>query len=149
MKGNKSVVIWLFSGCFLIFLMVIVGGITRLTDSGLSMSTWSLIGGAPPLNFQEWVLAFDIYKQTPEGKINPHYTLADFKYIFFWEYLHRMIGRLLGLIFIIPFVYFLIKKKLSKKMIIKCCILLFMGASQGLIGWWMVQSGLIDMQRNQ
>ena len=144
MKDNKSVIIWLFSGCFLIFVMVIVGGITRLTDSGLSMSTWSLIGGAPPLNFQEWALAFDIYKQTPEGKINPHYTLADFKYIFFWEYLHRMIGRLLGLIFIIPFVYFLIKKKLSKKMIIKCCILLVMGASQGLIGWWMVQSGLID-----
>ena len=144
MKDNKSVIIWLFSGCFLIFVMVIVGGITRLTDSGLSMSTWSLIGGAPPLNFQEWALAFDIYKQTPEGKINPHYTLADFKYIFFWEYLHRMIGRLLGLIFIIPFVYFLIKKKLSKNMIIKCCILLVMGASQGLIGWWMVQSGLID-----
>lgn len=144
MKDNKSVVIWLLSGCFLIFIMVLIGGITRLTDSGLSMSTWSLIGGAPPLNFQEWVVAFDIYKQTPEGKINSHYTLADFKYIFFWEYLHRMLGRLLGLVFIIPFGYFLIKKKLSKKMIIKCCILLFMGASQGLIGWWMVQSGLID-----
>ena len=108
MKDNKSVVIWLLSGCFLIFIMVLIGGITRLTDSGLSMSTWSLIGGAPPLNFQEWVVAFDTYKQTPEGKINSHYTLADFKYIFFWEYLHRMLGRLLGLVFIIPFGYFLI-----------------------------------------
>lgn len=144
MKDNRSVIIWLLSGCFLIFSMVVIGGITRLTDSGLSMSTWSLLGGAPPLNLEEWIIAFDIYKQTPEGKINSYYSLSDFKYIFFWEYLHRMMGRLLGLVFIIPFVYFLIKKRLSKKIIIQCCVLLVMGASQGLIGWWMVKSGLVD-----
>lgn len=144
MKENKSVIIWLFSGCFLIFTMVVIGGITRLTDSGLSMSTWKLIGGLPPLNAEEWSAAFDIYKVTPEGKMNSHYILEDFKFIFFWEYLHRMLGRFLGLIFIIPFGYFLIKKKLSKNLIVKCCILLFMGASQGLIGWWMVKSGLVN-----
>ena len=144
MNRNKSVIIWLFSGCFLIFTMVVIGGITRLTDSGLSMSTWKLIGGAPPLNLEEWITAFDIYKETPEGKMNSHYVLGDFKYIFFWEYLHRMIGRLLGIVFLIPFCFFLIKKKLSRKLIIQSCILLIMGASQGLIGWWMVKSGLVD-----
>ena len=144
MKENKSVIIWLFSGCFLIFIMVLIGGITRLTDSGLSMSTWRLIGGAPPLNLQEWITAFEIYKATPQGKMNTHYLLNDFKSIFFWEYLHRMIGRLLGLFFLIPFCFFLIKKKLSKKLIVQSCILLMMGASQGIIGWWMVKSGLVD-----
>ena len=144
MKGNKSVIIWLLSGCFLIFLMVVIGGITRLTDSGLSMSTWKLLGGAPPLNLVEWNAAFDIYKATPEGKMNAHYVLSDFKYIFFWEYLHRMMGRLLGIVFIIPFTFFLIKKKLSKKLIKQSCMLLILGASQGLIGWWMVKSGLVD-----
>jgi len=144
MKENKSVIIWLFSGCFLIFIMVVIGGVTRLTDSGLSMSTWKLIGGAPPLNLNEWIAAFDIYKATPEGKMNTHYVLDDFKFIFFWEYAHRMMGRLLGVVFIIPFGYFLIKKKLSKKLIKQSCMLLILGASQGLIGWWMVKSGLVD-----
>ncbi len=144
MKKNKAVIIWLLSGCFLIFIMVVIGGITRLTDSGLSMSTWKLLGGAPPLNINEWMMAFETYKATPEGKMNAHYILDDFKFIFFWEYLHRMMGRLLGVVFIIPFVFFLIKKKLSKKLIMQSCILLIMGASQGLIGWWMVKSGLVD-----
>jgi len=124
--------------------MVLIGGITRLTDSGLSMTTWKLLGGAPPLNLTEWIAAFDLYKASPEGKMNTHYVLDDFKSIFFWEYLHRMIGRLLGVVFLIPFVYFLIKKRLSKKLIIQSCILLIMGSSQGLIGWWMVKSGLIN-----
>tara|TARA_B100001142_G_scaffold329900_1_gene394990 strand:- start:10606 stop:11523 length:918 start_codon:yes stop_codon:yes gene_type:complete len=124
--------------------MVLIGGITRLTDSGLSMSTWKLIGGAPPLNIEEWTAAFEIYKKTPEGKVNSHYILDDFKSIFFWEYLHRMMGRLLGVVFLIPFIYFLIKKQLSRKLILQSIILLSMGLSQGLIGWWMVQSGLID-----
>ena len=144
MQKNKSVIIWLLSGCFLIFIMVLIGGITRLTDSGLSMTTWKLLGGAPPLNLNEWQTAFDLYKDSPEGKMNAHYVLDDFKFIFFWEYLHRMMGRLLGVVFLIPFIYFLIKKKLSKKLILQSCILLLMGGSQGLIGWWMVKSGLID-----
>ena len=145
MKENKPIILWMISGCLLILIMVIIGGITRLTDSGLSMSTWKLIGGTiPPLNLEEWIVAFDIYQATPEGKMNSHYVLDDFKYIFFWEYLHRMMGRLLGIVFLIPFLYFLIKKKLSRKLIIQSCILLIMGASQGVIGWWMVKSGLVD-----
>ncbi|MBT7619654.1 MAG: COX15/CtaA family protein, partial [Flavobacteriales bacterium] len=125
--------------------MVIIGGITRLTDSGLSMSTWKLIGGTiPPLNPEEWIAAFNVYQATPEGEMNSHYVLDDFKYIFFWEYFHRMIGRLLGVVFIIPFIYFLVKKKLSRKLIYQSLILFIMGAMQGGIGWWMVKSGLFD-----
>ena len=146
MKDNKPIIIWLLSGCSLIFLMVVIGGITRLTHSGLSMSTWSLIGGTiPPLNTSEWIDAFNIYKTTPEFlKINSHFTLSNFKSIFFWEYLHRMIGRFLGLVFVIPFIYFLIKKKLSKKLTKQSIILFALGGLQGGIGWWMVKSGLVN-----
>jgi len=146
MNKNKSIVIWLLSGCVLIFIMVVIGGITRLTDSGLSMVKWNLFMGAiPPLNETEWKETFNLYKEYPEyQKLNFNCTLSEFKYIFFWEYLHRMIGRLLGLVFIIPFVYFLIKKRLNKKLIVQTSILLLMGATQGAIGWWMVKSGLVN-----
>tara|TARA_B100001094_G_C18154705_1_gene785715 strand:+ start:808 stop:1815 length:1008 start_codon:yes stop_codon:yes gene_type:complete len=144
MKTKRPIILWLISGCVLIFIMVIIGGITRLTNSGLSMSTWQLIGGTiPPLNPEEWIAAFNVYQATPEGKMNSHYVLDDFKYIFFWEYLHRMMGRLLGLVFIIPFIYFLIKKKLNRKLIYQSLILFSMGAMQAGIGWWMVKSGLV------
>ena len=146
MKKNKAIVTWLLSGCSLIFIMVLVGGITRLTNSGLSMVNWSLFMGAiPPLNDIQWEEIFELYKQSPEfKKINYDYTLSDFKYIFFWEYLHRMIGRLLGLVFIIPFFYFLFKKMLSKKLLFQSLLLFCLGALQGAIGWWMVKSGLVD-----
>ncbi|MGY8988627.1 MAG: COX15/CtaA family protein [Flavobacteriales bacterium] len=147
MKESRTIILWLISGCLLIFIMVIIGGITRLTDSGLSMSTWKLIGGTiPPLNPEEWIAAFNVYQATPEGKTNSHYVLDDFKYIFFWEYLHRMMGRLLGLVFIIPFIYFLVKKKLTRKVIYQSLVLFIMGAMQGGIGWWMVKSGLVDRE---
>lgn len=146
MKENKAVILWLISGCLLILLMVIIGGVTRLTHSGLSMVNWSLFMGAiPPLNEIQWQETFELYKQSPEfKKINFSYTLSDFKYIFFWEYLHRLMGRVLGLVFIIPFIYFLIKKKLSKKLILQSTVLFCLGALQGAIGWWMVKSGLIE-----
>ena len=146
MKKNKPIIIWLLSGCFLIFIMVVIGGITRLTDSGLSMVNWNLfMGTIPPLNKLEWETTFNLYKQYPEyKKINFNITLEEFKSIFFWEYLHRMIGRLLGLVFIIPFIFFLIKKKLNKKLIIQSMILFFLGALQAFIGWWMVKSGLVN-----
>ena len=145
MNKNKSIIIWLLTGCTLIFIMVVVGGITRLTDSGLSMVKWNLFMGAiPPLNEIEWEETFKLYKAYPEyQKVNFNCTLSEFKYIFFWEYLHRMIGRLLGIVFIIPFIYFLIKKRLNKKLIVQTSILLLMGAMQGAIGWWMVKSGLV------
>jgi cytochrome c oxidase assembly protein subunit 15 len=146
MKDNNKVIYWLLTGCLLIFIMVVVGGITRLTHSGLSISNYKLISGTiPPMNEVEWQEAFDLYKQYPEyQKINQHFTLEDFKDIYFWEWLHRLIGRLLGVIFIIPFLYFLLKKQLSRSTIKKSIILLCLGGFQGFIGWYMVKSGLVD-----
>jgi heme a synthase len=149
MKKNKPVIIWLFTGCFLIFIMVLVGGITRLTDSGLSMTDWKLITEViPPLNQEQWEAAFEEYKQFPEyQKINSQYdfTLDDYKFIYFWEWFHRLLGRLLGVVFIIPFIYFWVKKKLDKETLKNCFILLFLGGFQGFLGWYMVKSGLVDM----
>lgn len=145
-KDNKKVIYWLLTGCFLIFVMVVVGGITRLTHSGLSISNYKLISGTlPPMNEAEWQEAFDLYKQYPEyQKLNTHFTLEDFKDIYFWEWLHRFIGRMIGLVFLIPFLYFLITKQLSKPTIKKAIILLGLGAFQGFLGWYMVKSGLVD-----
>lgn len=148
MKTNKSVIYWLLSGCILLFIMVTVGGITRLTNSGLSMTDWHLVTDTfPPLTEEKWQAAFDEYKKFPEyQKINIHndFQLSDYKFIYFWEWFHRFIGRIIGLVFIIPFIYFLIKKKLYSETIKKCIILLGMGAFQGFLGWFMVKSGLID-----
>lgn len=149
MKTNKSVIYWLLSGCVLLFIMVTVGGITRLTNSGLSMTDWHLINDTfPPTSEEKWVEAFEEYKKFPEyQKVNQYkdFQLADYKFIFFWEWFHRLIGRIIGVVFIIPFVYFLIKKQLDKATIKKCFILLGMGAFQGFLGWFMVASGLKDM----
>lgn len=143
---HKSVVRWLFTGCFLIFIMVVIGGVTRLTHSGLSMVDWNLfMGSIPPIGEEEWAETFNKYKQFPEyQQVNFHFSLDEFKSIFFWEYLHRLIGRVLGIVFIVPFLWFLFKKKLSSKTIKQCSLLLFMGAFQGFLGWWMVKSGLVD-----
>ena len=147
MKDNKKVVYWLFTGCFLIFIMVVVGGITRLTNSGLSISDYKLITGTiPPMNEQEWTEAFELYKQYPEyKKLHYHFTLEDFKGIYFWEWLHRLIGRLIGVVFIIPFLYFLFTKQLTRPTIYKSLLLLFLGGFQGFLGWYMVKSGLVDI----
>lgn len=148
MKTNKPVIIWLLSGCVLLFIMVMVGGITRLTNSGLSMTDWHLVTDTfPPTSDQAWNEAFEEYKKFPEyQKINIHkdFTMDDYKFIYFWEWFHRFIGRIIGIVFIIPFIYFLIKKKLDSETIKKCIILLFMGGFQGFLGWFMVKSGLID-----
>ena len=148
MNQNKSVIYWLLSGCVLLFIMVTVGGITRLTNSGLSMTDWHLVTDTfPPLTDEKWQAAFEEYKKFPEyQKINIHndFQLSDYKFIYFWEWFHRFIGRIIGLVFIVPFVYFLIKKKLNSETIKKCIILLGMGAFQGFLGWFMVKSGLID-----
>lgn len=145
-KDNKWVIGWLLTGCIMIFIMVIIGGITRLTHSGLSISDYKLITGTlPPMNETEWQEAFDLYKQYPEyQKLNTHFGLEDFKDIYFWEWLHRVIGRLIGIVFIIPFIYFLITKQLTKSTIKKSVILLLLGGFQGFLGWYMVKSGLVD-----
>ena len=147
-KENNYVIIWLLSGCLLLFIMVVVGGITRLTNSGLSMTDWHLVTDTfPPLTEKKWSQAFAEYKKFPEyQKINVHndFTLSDYKFIYFWEWFHRLIGRIIGLAFIVPFVYFLFKKRLSPETIKKCIVLLLMGGFQGFLGWFMVRSGLID-----
>lgn len=146
MKDNRKVVYWLLTGCFLVFLMVVVGGITRLTNSGLSMSEYKLVTDViPPMNQQEWEEAFDLYKQFPEyQKLHFHFELEDFKYIYFWEWFHRLLGRFIGVVFIIPFLYFLFTKQLSRPTIRKSLVLFGLGALQGFLGWWMVKSGLVD-----
>ncbi|HKR03676.1 MAG TPA: COX15/CtaA family protein [Bacteroidia bacterium] len=143
---NHNIVLWLFSGCFLIFTMVIVGGITRLTGSGLSITEWKLVRGTvPPLNEQQWNEEFDNYKQIPQYReMNYDYTLNDFKKIYFWEYIHRLIGRLIGIVFLIPFLYFWFTKQLSKPLFNKLLFLFFLGGLQGFLGWYMVKSGLVN-----
>jgi cytochrome c oxidase assembly protein subunit 15 len=147
-KENRLVIIWLLSGCLLIFIMVVVGGITRLTNSGLSMTDWHLVTDTfPPLTEAKWQEAFEEYKKFPEYlKINIHndFTIEDYKFIYFWEWFHRSIGRAIGLVFLLPFIYFLIRKKLDNSTIRKSVVLLGLGSLQGFFGWFMVRSGLID-----
>lgn len=144
---NKPIVIWLLSGCFLITLMVILGGITRLTHSGLSIVNWTLHGSLPPTTHAAWEHLFNLYKQHPEYKdinVFKGFTLADFKSIFWWEYIHRMLGRFIGIVFIVPFLFFLFTKRIGKVLMPKLLLLFLLGGLQGLIGWYMVYSGLIN-----
>ena len=140
------IVVWLLTGCLLIFLMVIIGGITRLTGSGLSITEWNVVMGTiPPINHQDWQIAFEKYQQSPQfQKVNFDMKLEDFKSIFLWEYIHRLLGRLIGLVFLIPFLYFLITKKLEKSLIRKLLLLFALGGLQGFLGWFMVKSGLVN-----
>lgn len=149
MTKNKSIIYWLLTGCILVFIMVVVGGITRLTGSGLSMTDWHLVTDTfPPMSETAWQHAFEEYKKFPEyQRINSHFTIDDYKFIYFWEWFHRFIARILGVVFIVPFLYFLLKNKLDKNTLTKCLFLLFMGAFQGFLGWFMVKSGLVDFNR--
>jgi cytochrome c oxidase assembly protein subunit 15 len=130
----------------MIFVQIILGGITRLTGSGLSITEWNLIMGVlPPLNEAQWLNAFHKYQQIPQFKVlNSHFSLSDFKGIFFWEYFHRLWARAIGVVFLIPFLYFIIKKRITKKLWVYLSIAFVLGAVQGLIGWIMVKSGLSD-----
>ena len=141
---NFQISLWLVSLMSIILLMIIVGGLTRLTESGLSMVDWRLfMGTIPPLSHGDWLKVFEDYKQYPEYQIkNMNMTLSEFKYIFWWEYGHRVLGRLIGIIFIIPFIYFALKKYFSNEELYSYSFLLFLGGAQGIIGWWMVKSGL-------
>ena len=144
---KRIVTYWLYLGLILVGIMIIIGGITRLTHSGLSMVEWKLIGGTiPPLNENQWQETFTKYQQFPEyKKINTGMSLSEFKAIFFWEYLHRLFGRLIGLIFIIPFLIFWTKKWLSTIQKKQLIVLLGLGALQGFLGWFMVKSGLVNI----
>ena len=143
---SNAIANWLLVGVGMIVVQVLLGGITRLTGSGLSITEWKpLLGAIPPLNEQDWLKAFEQYKEIGQYKhINFEFTLSDFKFIYFWEWFHREWARLIALVFIIPFVWFLVKKKFRKEMINPMIILFLLGAMQGLIGWIMVKSGLND-----
>lgn len=144
-RKQKSVVIWLISGMLMILIMIIIGGITRLTHSGLSMVDWKpLMGILPPLNEAQWIESFEKYQQFPEFKeVNYLMTLADYKSIFFWEYIHRLWGRLMGLAFLIPFIIFQAKGYFKSKGLLKQILFIFIGgASVAGLGWFMVLSGL-------
>ncbi len=143
---NKSIAIWLFVCVFVVFLMVVIGGLTRLTESGLSIVEWKPIHGTiPPLNETEWLEEFNSYKASPEYiKKNYGMSMEEFKFIFWWEYVHRLMGRILGLVFIIPFIYFAFKKQFSFKKGLTLISIFALGGLQGLVGWWMVKSGLVD-----
>lgn len=142
----RAIARWLLFVALMVFLMVVIGGITRLTESGLSMVRWEPISGAiPPMNEGEWHREFDAYKATPEyQKINRGMSLDEFKAIFFWEYLHRLTGRLIGMVFALPFLWFAWKRAIPKGYGPRLTALLALGGLQGAIGWWMVASGLVD-----
>jgi cytochrome c oxidase assembly protein subunit 15 len=148
-RSSKPVAIWLLVGVFMIIIQVLLGGITRLTGSGLSITEWKPIMGAlPPMNDQDWNIAFEKYKQIAQFKyLNAHFTLSDFKSIFFWEWFHRLWARLIGVVFIIPFIIFIIRKRFRRDMIRPLLVLFLLGGLQGLVGWIMVQSGLEDDEK--
>jgi cytochrome c oxidase assembly protein subunit 15 len=143
---RRPVAAWLFACCGLIFLMVVVGGITRLTLSGLSITEWKpVVGVIPPLSAAEWAAEFAKYRQIPEYEaVHSSMTLAEFKGIFYWEYAHRLLGRLIGVAFAVPLVWFLLRRRLPRRLAPRLVGILLLGFAQGALGWYMVKSGLAD-----
>ena len=138
--------VWLLICCLLVYLMVVLGGATRLTGSGLSMVRWEPVSGIlPPLGTEAWELEFESYKSSPEyQKKNIGMDLKGFKSIYWFEYSHRLLGRTVGLVFLLPFLYFLARRRLERRMIPKMLLMFLLGGFQGLLGWYMVKSGLVD-----
>ena len=145
-KVNQLFLYWLIASLILVYLIIIIGGLTRLTNSGLSIIEWELIKGIiPPLNEEKWLYYFDKYKTIPQYKIlNYDMSLKEFKFIFYWEYIHRILARIIGLFFLLPIIYFYFSKKIPKKNLNICFIILLLIIFQGIIGWFMVKSGLIN-----
>lgn len=141
---SRPVAIWLFAVAALVLAMIVVGGATRLTDSGLSITEWKPVTGAvPPLSEQDWQAEFALYQQIPQYKlVNRGMTLDQFKSIYWWEWGHRLLGRLVGAAYAAPLVFFLIRQQIPRRLIWRCGALLVLGGLQGLVGWWMVASGL-------
>ncbi len=141
---NNQLSIWLITMFFIISVMIIVGGLTRLTDSGLSITKWQLFSGLiPPLNPEDWIMYFNLYKQIPEFKLqNFNMTISEFKIIFWWEWAHRFLGRLIGICFLLPLIYFSFKIKFLK--LLNFYFIFFLICFQGFLGWYMVSSGLVD-----
>jgi cytochrome c oxidase assembly protein subunit 15 len=144
-KYSRNIARWLFVGVIMLMVQILLGGITRLTESGLSITEWNPITGVlPPLNNSQWLSEFDKYKHTDQFRyIHADFSLADFKFIFFWEWFHRLWARLMGMVFLIGFFYFLLRKQFKPDMVIPLIILFLLGIMQGAIGWLMVKSGLV------
>lgn len=147
--SEKQVGIWLLVCAAMVALMVIVGGVTRLTHSGLSIVEWKpLVGTIPPLSDADWTALFDKYKQTPEYRlVNIGMTLEGFQHIFWWEYSHRLLGRVIGLVFLCPLLYFVYKKAITKRVAPHLYGMFVLGGLQGAMGWYMVASGLVAEPR--
>ncbi|WP_291992659.1 COX15/CtaA family protein [Candidatus Accumulibacter sp. ACC003] len=147
--ARRQIALWLLICSAMVFSILVVGGVTRLTHSGLSIVEWKpLIGVVPPLNQSEWDETFDKYKQTPEyQKVNHQMSLDEFKGIFFWEYWHRVLGRLIGVVFLLPFLYFCWRRKVERALVPKLLGIFLLGGMQGAMGWYMVKSGLVDDPR--
>jgi heme a synthase len=143
-KNNQIISRWLYLGVAMIIIQVLLGGVTRLTGSGLSITEWKpILGALPPMNDTDWNIAFDKYKQIGQfAYLNSDFTLADFKFIFFWEWLHRNWARVIGIVFFLPFLWFIYKRMIHRDMIPQFIIIFCIGALQGLVGWIMVASGL-------
>lgn len=146
---KKYIAIWLLICCALVFAMVVVGGVTRLTHSGLSIVEWQpIVGAIPPLSQSDWAETFGKYQQTPQyQQVNHGMSLDEFKGIFWWEYFHRLLGRLIGLVFFIPFLYFIARKAIDRPLGLRLAGIFLLGGLQGAMGWYMVKSGLVDDPR--
>jgi heme a synthase len=149
MHAKKAIAAWLLACCALVFAMVVVGGITRLTHSGLSIVEWQpFVGAVPPLDDSAWQEAFRQYQQTPEFRVvNPAMDLAGFKRIFWWEYAHRLLGRVVGAAFLLPFLWFAARGRIPRELTWRLGAIFALGALEGAMGWYMVKSGLVDDPR--
>ena len=143
---NPYIYLWLITITAMVLGIIVIGGLTRLTDSGLSMTDWRpILGVIPPLNNDDWKAVFDMYKLSPEFKIvNKNMNLEEFKYIFWWEWFHRVFARLIGVVFIIPLIFFIIKKQLNSILYKRLTVVFLFGLFQAFVGWWMVKSGLSE-----
>lgn len=147
--ARRQIAVWLFICGAVVFSILVVGGVTRLTHSGLSIVEWQpIVGIVPPLNQTEWEETFEKYKATPEyQKVHHWMSLEDFKGIFFWEYFHRVLGRTVGIVFFVPFLYFWLRRKIEPSLLPKLLGIFVLGGLQGAMGWYMVKSGLVDNPR--
>ena len=145
-RHRKWVIAWLFAGMVMVFVQILLGGVTRLTGSGLSITRWDIVTGViPPLSADDWHATFDLYKATPQyQQINEGMSLSQFKMIFFWEYIHRLWARLMGLMFLVPFVFFLLGKSLKKETLRRLAVVIILAGLAAIFGWIMVASGLIN-----
>lgn len=147
--SRRAVAVWLFVCCLMVFATLIVGGVTRLTHSGLSIVQWQpIVGTVPPITQADWQDAFTGYQKTPEfQKINRRMDIGEFKHIYWWEYAHRLLGRSIGVVFLLPFLYFLARRRIDRELAVKLAGIFLLGGLQGAMGWYMVKSGLVDDPR--